>query len=231
MKQNRHLRLGFPIAEIDAEGGCTITKEPGTGGIVNTETVISQLLYEISGPNYYNSAVDAKLEDMKAEQVGQDRGLVTGIRGGPPPPTTRMGLTAHGGYQAEFHFTLCGLDLEEKTQWMEDQIRYNMGEEMIKRFSMLKFHRHGTCPDNPATQELGTVDFRIFAQCKDPEIFNLTLPNGFNRKILETVLGSVPVSSFASDMTRPSTDPNRALLVTTTHDKLRQNHILSILSR
>jgi hypothetical protein len=156
--------------------------------------VISQLLYEINGPLYYNSDVVAHLEDLNVEQLEEDHVLVTGVKGSPPPPTTRVGITAHGGYQAEFHFTLVGLDIPEKTKWMEEQIRHSMGEQMIQKFSMLKFHRHGTCPDNPSSQEFGTVDFRIFAQARDPDIFELNAPNGFNRKILETVLQSVPVS-------------------------------------
>jgi hypothetical protein len=194
MKRKKHINLGLPIAEVQADGTCIITKQKNTGGCVNTETVISQLVYEISGPYYYNSDVVAYLEKMKVEQVAEDCVLVSGVEGDAPPPTTRLGVTAHGGYQAEFHFTLCGLDLAEKTQMMEDQIRASMGDEMMRKFSMLKFHRHGTCPDNPPTQEYGTVDFRIFAQCRDADIFDLASPQAFNRRILETVLQSVPVS-------------------------------------
>jgi hypothetical protein len=42
--------LGFPIAELEYDGSCTITKEPGCGGEVSIGTVASQLLYEIQGP-------------------------------------------------------------------------------------------------------------------------------------------------------------------------------------
>lgn len=193
LKCKQHLNLGFPIAEIDAQGEFIITKEKDTAGIVSPETVISQLVYEISGPLYYNSDVVAHLEGIKVEQLEKDRVVVTGIKGSAPPPTTRMGLTAHGGYQAEFHFYFVGLDIEEKCQWMEEQIRYSMGEELIKKFSLLKFHRHGTSPSNPSCQEFATVDFRIFAQAKDPEVFRVDAPDGFSRRILETVLQSVPV--------------------------------------
>jgi hypothetical protein len=196
LKSKKHLNLGFPIAEIDVDGQCIIAKEKNTGGCVSTETVISQLVYEISGPSYYNSDVVAHLEGINVEQVEEDRVRVTGIKGSPPPPTTRMGITAHGGYQAEFHFYFVGLDIEEKCRWMEEQIRHSMGEELIKKFSLLKFHRHGTSPANPPTQELATVDFRIFAQTSDPEVFRVDSPDGFSRRILETVLQSVPVRLY-----------------------------------
>ncbi|OQV10588.1 hypothetical protein CLAIMM_14565 [Cladophialophora immunda] len=214
MKRKQHVNLGLPIVEVDASGDCVITKQKSTGGCVNTETVISQLLYEISGPYYYNSDAVAHLENIKVKQLAEDRVLVTGITGGAPPPTTRLGVTAHGGYQAEFHFTLCGLDIEEKTQMMEDQIRASMGEEMISRFSMLKFHRHGTCPDNPPTQEFGTVDFRIFAQCSDAKIFDLVSPKGFNRRILETVLQSVPGVARSNDTRQAAAKPYFEYFVT-----------------
>jgi hypothetical protein len=193
MRSKTHLNLGFPIAEIDVKGDSIIAKEKNTGGRVTSETVVSQLVYEISGPLYYNSDVVAQLENIKVEQVAENRVLVTGIKGTAPPPTTRMGLTAHGGYQAEFHFYLVGLDIEEKCQWMEEQIRHSMGEKLIKKFSLLKFHRHGTSPSNPSSQEFATVDFRIFAQASDPDVFRVDAPDGFSRRILETVLQSVPV--------------------------------------
>ena len=37
--------MGYPIAEIEANGNFTITKHPGTGGLVSVGTVKAQLLY------------------------------------------------------------------------------------------------------------------------------------------------------------------------------------------
>lgn len=207
LRDKKHLGLGFPIAEVDHQGQCIITKERNTGGIVNADTVISQMLYEINGPLYYNSDVAAELEKIQVEDLGDDRVLVIGITGIPPPPTTRLGLTAYGGYQAEFHFTFVGLDMAEKCRWMEEQVRHALGEEQIKKFTKLLFHRHGTCPENPPTQELGTVDFRIFGQSQDQEIFSLTDPKGFNRRIMETVLQSVPGVSRSNDTRQASAKP------------------------
>ncbi len=46
------LRMGFPIAELAADGSSVITKHPGTGGAVTIGTVTAQLLYEVAGPAY-----------------------------------------------------------------------------------------------------------------------------------------------------------------------------------
>lgn len=193
MKTRKHLNLGFPIAEVFSNGECRITKEKASNGVVNVETVTSQLVYEISGPLYFNSDVVADLHSIQLQQISEDVVHVSGVRGRPPPPTTRVGVTAHGGYQAEWHFYLVGLDIEEKCRWMEEQARHAIGEDIIKEFSMLKFHVHGTSPEDPSNQEIATVDFRIFAQGPRAELFDGTKPDGFARKLYETVLQSCPV--------------------------------------
>lgn len=84
----------------------------------------SQLLYEIQGPLYYNCDVTADLSGIKMEQVGEDIVRVTGVQGLPPPPTTKVGIIAPAGWQCEWHFFICGLDIVEKCRIAEDQIRY-----------------------------------------------------------------------------------------------------------
>jgi hypothetical protein len=64
---------GFPIAEIDADGSCVITKHQGTGGFVNVDTVKCQLLYELQGNIYLHSDSKAVLDDIKVAQIGPDR--------------------------------------------------------------------------------------------------------------------------------------------------------------
>jgi hypothetical protein len=64
---------GFPIAEIEADGSCVITKHEGTGGLVTVDTVCCQFLYELQGSVYLNSDVKAYLNDVRVEQVGKDR--------------------------------------------------------------------------------------------------------------------------------------------------------------
>lgn len=65
--------IGYPIAEVTAEGDFSITKQRGKDGMVTVDTCKSQLLYEIQGPLYYNSDVVAKLDQIKMKQAGENR--------------------------------------------------------------------------------------------------------------------------------------------------------------
>lgn len=63
----------FPIAEIESDGSCTITKHDGTGGMITEETVTCQLLYEIQGSIYLNSDVKACLDNIAIIQTAPNR--------------------------------------------------------------------------------------------------------------------------------------------------------------
>jgi len=91
LKQKKHLNVGLPIAEVNYDGTCIMTKEENTGGCITVGSVTSQLLYEIQGPLYYGSDVTAELSGIKMEEVGPDRVRVSGVKGLPPPPTTKIG--------------------------------------------------------------------------------------------------------------------------------------------
>src|SRR5262249_61866007 len=76
---------GFPIAEVSADGSSVITKHDGTGGLVSAGTVTAQLLYEIAGPDYLGPDVIAHFDTVRLTGQGQDRVLISGARGSPPP--------------------------------------------------------------------------------------------------------------------------------------------------
>lgn len=194
IKAKKHLNVGFPIAEVDHKGEIILTKEENTGGIMTVGSATSQLLYEIQGPLYYGSDVVAELSNIKMEQVGEDRVKITGVKGLPPPPTTKIGITAPAGFQAEYHIYLVGLDIEEKVEMMEDQLRESIGEENIKKFSMLKFHVNGSSPIDARNQDVATVDFRVFAQSTDRDLLRMSNPQGFFRLSMVTFLEGAPVS-------------------------------------
>ncbi|KAE8823214.1 hypothetical protein HRS9139_09623 [Pyrenophora teres f. teres] len=199
MKTGKHINMGFPIAEVEADGAFNIAKEKDSGGCVTVGTCASQLLYEIQGPLYYNCDVTADITDVQMEQIGEDLVRVTGIKGLPPPPTTKIGITAPAGWQCEWHMFMCGLDIEDKCKMTEEQIRYAIGPN-ASRFTTLHFHANGSSPLNAPTQDASTVDFRIFAQTRDPTLVQPNIPQAFNRWCLEVFLQCCPGLSLSNDL-------------------------------
>lgn len=107
-------RPGFPLAEMHADGSCIITKHDGTGGLVSVGTVTAQLLYEIQSTRYLNPDVTTNFDTIGLEQVGENRVLVSGAVGQPPPATTKVCINLDGGYRNSMTFCLTGLDIEAK---------------------------------------------------------------------------------------------------------------------
>ncbi|MFN2560662.1 MAG: acyclic terpene utilization AtuA family protein [Jatrophihabitans sp.] len=114
--------LGFPIAEVHADGSSVITKHPGTGGAVTVGTVTAQLLYEIGGARYAGPDVTARFDTVTLSDDGPDRVRISGVRGEPPPPTLKVGLNTLGGFRNEVTFVLTGLDIEAKADWLRSQL-------------------------------------------------------------------------------------------------------------
>lgn len=152
---------GFPIAEIEADGSCVITKHAGTGGMVNVDTVRCQFLYELQGNVYLNSDVSANLDDVVIEEDGLDRSVylrlavlssangpfrvrVRGIRGYAPPPTTKLAVFYPGGFEAQLLLNATGYGTDKKWDLIEKQLRHFIPDEALERIGILEFQRYST---------------------------------------------------------------------------------------
>jgi hypothetical protein len=101
--------IGFPIAEVSADGSCVLTKPAGTGGAVTVQTVKEQLLYEIGDPgNYLSPDVTVSFLTLRVEQAGADRVRISGATGRPPPTTYKVSATYRHGYKAHGMLTVFG---------------------------------------------------------------------------------------------------------------------------
>ncbi len=114
--------LGFPIAEIAADGSSVITKHPGTGGEVSVGTVTAQLLYEVDTPAYLGPDVVARFDTIELSQQGPDRVLLSGVSGDPPPDTLKVALTTLGGFRNTVGVVITGLDADAKADVVERQL-------------------------------------------------------------------------------------------------------------
>jgi hypothetical protein len=101
--------IGFPIAEVSADGGLTVTKADGTGGVVNAQTVKEQLLYEIHDPaNYITPDVTIDLTGITVHEEAKDRVEVAGVRGKPAPERLKVTACFEGGWLGEGEVSVAG---------------------------------------------------------------------------------------------------------------------------
>ena len=114
--------LGFPIAEVSADGSSVITKHPGTGGVVTTDTVTAQLVYEIGGPTYLGPDVSACLDTVQLTEEAPDRVRVSGVRGEAPPQRLKVCVNELGGFRNTVEFVLVGLEIDAKADWVRTQM-------------------------------------------------------------------------------------------------------------
>jgi hypothetical protein len=112
--------VGFPIAEIAADGSSVITKHDGTDGLVSVGTVTAQLLYEVGGPDYFSPDVIAHLDAIQLHQQGPDRVAITGVRGSAPTTTLKAGVLVSAGWRNDVTLLLGGADVARKAALVED---------------------------------------------------------------------------------------------------------------
>jgi hypothetical protein len=121
-------RVGFPIAEVEADGSLIITKPPGTGGLVSRATVIEQLLYEVHDPhNYLTPDVVLDLGEVEVQEVGPNRVRVQGARGKPPPATLKATVCVDAGWLGEGEISYAGPNALARAELAASVVRARCG--------------------------------------------------------------------------------------------------------
>lgn len=116
-------RLGYPIAELEADGRFVLTKTPGLPGMVSPETVKEQLLYEVHDPAHYITPdVVADFTTLKLEAVGPDRVAVSGVTGRERPEKLKLNLGRVEGQMRELIFTVGWPEAWRKVEQMQAMI-------------------------------------------------------------------------------------------------------------
>jgi Acyclic terpene utilisation family protein AtuA len=173
--------LGFPIAEIDADGSSVITKHPGTGGAVTVETVTAQLLYEIAGPRYLGPDVTSRFDTISLAADGTDRVRISGVLGESPPDTLKVCLNTLAGFRNSATFVLCGLDIEAKAALARRQLAAEIGADGITWTLARTDHADAD------TEE--TASALLHATIRTPDAKRA---KGFSRACVELALASYP---------------------------------------
>jgi hypothetical protein len=179
------LNVGYPIAEIFADGSFVITKHPGTGGLVSVDTVKAQLLYEVRGPKYLTPDVTARFDTIEISQEGPDRTKIIGVKGEPPPATTKVCINNAGMYRNSMTIVLTGLDIEKKAKIFEDALFDSIGGR--GKFAVENVQLIRSDKEDPQSNDEAFAYLRVSVM--DPDAKKV---GKFSAKIVELGLANIP---------------------------------------
>lgn len=116
-------RLGFPIAEIGADGSVVITKVAEAGGMVTLATCKEQMLYEVHDPaDYITPDCVADFSEVEFEQIGKDRVAVRGGRARPRTPTYKVSVGYRNGWIGEGQMSYGGPNAVARAKLARDVV-------------------------------------------------------------------------------------------------------------
>ncbi|HEY5795117.1 MAG TPA: acyclic terpene utilization AtuA family protein [Bosea sp. (in: a-proteobacteria)] len=117
-------RLGFPFAEVGADGSAVITKVEGSGGCITAATCKEQILYEIHDPaRYFTPDVIADFSQARVEQIGPDRVRISGGGGRPRPEAFKVSLGIAEGFVGEGQISYAGSGARDRAELAAQIVR------------------------------------------------------------------------------------------------------------
>ncbi len=174
--------LGFPLAEIAADGSSVVTKHDGTGGLVSVDTVTAQLMYEVQGTAYLNPDVTTDLTSVRLGPAGPDRVSISGVRGSAPPERLKVCVNELGGYRNTVELVLTGMDIEAKAEWVRSQLSPSLTA------SSVTWTLGPLPPEDADTEEGASTLLRCTVQDASPD----AVGRAFSSAAVELALASYP---------------------------------------
>jgi hypothetical protein len=191
--------LGYPLVEARPDGTFTVTKHPGTGGLVSVHTVTEQLLYEMGSPRYLAPDCVARFDSITLTADGPDRVTVSGARGEPPPEKLKVSASFSHGYRAFGRLIVSGPDSLAKANLVAETLWESAGgRELYEDTATQILAWNATHP--PLTDsEPSEVMVQVAVRDADEGKIN----SRFGVQVVPRVLGTVPGITYLADQGRP----------------------------
>jgi len=133
--------LGFPFADVDADGNAMLGKVAGTGGRITRATATEQLLYEVTDPHgYLTPDVTADFSAVTLTETAPDRIAVRGARGRARPSELKVSVGYLAGYVGEGEIGYAGTNAVARAQLAAQILR----ERLDGRYSELRIDLVGS---------------------------------------------------------------------------------------
>jgi hypothetical protein len=183
--------IGYPIVEAEPDGSFVVTKHPKAGGRVDLHSVKEQLLYELGDPkNYITPDCVADFTSIQLSEDGPDRVRVTGIRGGPRPPSLKLSISYANGWKAIGTLAYSWPQALEKARAADRIVRARLAalglafDEICTEFFGVNACHGTAAPPNPDPPE---VQLRIGVRGQDRKAVDR-----FTRELIPLVLNGPP---------------------------------------
>ena len=183
--------IGYPIIEAEPDGTFTVTKHETAGGRVHSDTVKEQLLYELGDPKrYITPDCIADFTSIHLEDTGPNRVRVSGIKGGPKPPTLKLSISYTNGWRAIGTLVYSWPQALEKSKAADQIVRKRLAslglkfDEIYTEFFGVNACHGAAAPPNPDPPE---IQLRIGVRGQDRKAVDR-----FTRELIPLVLNGPP---------------------------------------
>jgi hypothetical protein len=206
--------MGFPIAQVQANGEFFITKPEGSGGAVTPHTVCEQMLYEIGDPAaYFLPDVICDFTQVNLQRIGPDRVGVSGARGYAPTGRYKVSATYPDGMRCAALYMIGGEQAAKKgrasANGIIDKVRSQLLAAQLGDFTGVDIHCIGAEESYGPHARAGAaatreVVVKIVVQHRNPKALKL-----FAREITQAATGMAPgfTGYFSAGRPEPSMIP------------------------
>jgi hypothetical protein len=134
-------RLGFPLAEVAADGTALVTKLPGTGGRIDRMTCLEQMLYEVDDPRaYITPDVVLDLTNVHITETNENEVRISGVLGSSHPERLKVSVGIRDGFVGEAEISYAGPGCLRRAMMAEEIIRERWRE--IYQYEQADLRRH-----------------------------------------------------------------------------------------
>jgi len=166
-------RLGFPLAEIDAEGRAVISKVLGSGGRIDTATCTEQMIYEVHDPSaYLTPDVTADFSGVSFDVVAPNEVRAEGASGRARPGTLKVSVGFLDGWIGEGQISYGGPGALARAQLARDVVLERLkitgvACEDVRADLIGVDSLHGLDLGSRASAEPWEVRLRVAARCAE----------------------------------------------------------------
>ncbi len=168
--------IGYPIAEVQADGSAIISKAPGTGGRISFDTLRQQLLYEVHDPaNYFAPDLILDMSHIQLEEIAPDVVRLSGARGKARPEKLKVVAGYAAGWMGQASIGYCWPQAWQKANYSAQWIK-NALQEMRMPYQDILFEYLGhdsilgPLSDPALRDQLNEVYLRVAVRCADKAV-------------------------------------------------------------